>query len=193
MLSLKKDLFGAHKYSNIFTFIDNLCMINDSSEFHHYFKHVYSVLYLLWSWNIVWKTSPASRFHFFIWSLWLIKIILIKVFMIRDMNLFFNCDRSCCRRCSVRKRVFRNFAKLQNSQENTCELWKISKNTFFTEHVWATASFVGMLYKLRSSYNIYLSTDAEILRIIRTFSKKWNPLILSNSSQKSCKIRKLLE
>ena len=28
----------------------------------------------------------------------------------------------------------------QNSQENTCEFCEISKNTFFTEHVWATAS-----------------------------------------------------
>ena len=28
----------------------------------------------------------------------------------------------------------------QNSQENTCEFCKVSKNTFFTEHIWATAS-----------------------------------------------------
>ena len=82
---------------------------------------------------------------------------------------------------------------LQNSQANTYELCEISKNTFFTEHVWATASFVRMLYKLRNSYNIYSSIDAEILKIIRTFSKKWNLLILSNSSQKSCKIKELLE
>ena len=59
---------------------------------------------------------------------------------------------------------------LQNSQANTYELCEISKNTFFTEHVWATASFVRMLYKLRNSYNIYSSIDAEILKIIRTFS-----------------------
>ena len=28
----------------------------------------------------------------------------------------------------------------QNSQENTCEFCEISKNTFFTEHLWASAS-----------------------------------------------------
>ena len=27
----------------------------------------------------------------------------------------------------------------QNSQETTCELCEISKTTFFTEHLWATA------------------------------------------------------
>ena len=45
--------------------------------------------------------------------------------------------RSSHHRCSVKKGVLRNFT---DSQENTCEFWKISKNTFFTEHLWTTAS-----------------------------------------------------
>ena len=61
--------------------------------------------------------------------------------------------RNSHRRCSVRKGILRNFEK---SQENTCacnfikiealaqvfphEFCEISKNTFFAEHVWATAS-----------------------------------------------------
>ena len=69
------------------------------------------------------------------------------------------------RRCSVRKGVLRNFAKLTGkhlcqslyfnkvagldynfikietlAQVFSCEFCKIPKNTFFTEHVWATAS-----------------------------------------------------
>ena len=71
-------------------------------------------------------------------------------------------SRSSHRRYSVRKGILRNFA---NSQENTCtrvsfltkllffkketlaqvffcEFCEISKNTFFTEHLWTTASKV---------------------------------------------------
>ena len=61
-------------------------------------------------------------------------------------------SKSSHRRCSVRK-VFLEIS--QNSQENacaraskietlaqvfSCEFCEISKNTFFTEHVWASAS-----------------------------------------------------
>ena len=35
----------------------------------------------------------------------------------------------------------KNFLEIsQNSQENTCEFCEISKNTFSTEHLWATVS-----------------------------------------------------
>ena len=58
-------------------------------------------------------------------------------------------------RCSLRKGVLRNFAKLTGkhrpqscnfikketlAQVYSCEFCEISKNTFFTEHLWATAS-----------------------------------------------------
>ena len=33
---------------------------------------------------------------------------------------------------------------LQNSQGNTCEFGEISKNTYFTEYFWATASLSGI-------------------------------------------------
>ena len=74
-------------------------------------------------------------------------------------------DRRSHRRCSLRKGVLRNFAKftgkhlcqslffnkvaglgLQLYKKETlaqvffCEFCEISKNTFFTEHLWATAS-----------------------------------------------------
>ena len=69
--------------------------------------------------------------------------------------------KSSHRRCSVRKGVLGNFAKFtgkhmcQNlyfnkvaglrqalAQVFSCEFCEISKNTFLTEHVWATTSFI---------------------------------------------------
>ena len=74
-------------------------------------------------------------------------------------------SRSNHRRCSVKKGVLRNFAKFTGkhlcqslffnqvaggtcnlikketlAQVFSCEFCEIFKNTFFTEHVWATAS-----------------------------------------------------
>ena len=75
------------------------------------------------------------------------------------------CFRSNHRRCSVKKGVLRNF--LENSQESTCarasfliklaqvfscEFCEISKNTFFIEHVWGTASY----YRPVSILSIFL-------------------------------------
>ena len=52
--------------------------------------------------------------------------------------------RSIHWRCSVRKGVLRkscNFIKTETLvQVFSCEFCKISNNTFFTEHVWTTAS-----------------------------------------------------
>ena len=81
-------------------------------------------------------------------------------------------DRSSHQRCSVKK-VFLEIS--QNSQENTCarvsiliklnfikketlaqvfsfDFCEISKNTFFTEHVWATASLMNWFYYYLSIY-----------------------------------------
>ena len=38
----------------------------------------------------------------------------------------------------MKEKVFLEIS--QNLQKNTCEFCEISKNTFLTEHVWATAS-----------------------------------------------------
>ena len=64
-------------------------------------------------------------------------------------------NRSSHQRCSLRKGVLRNFAKFTGkqlifiikketlAQVLSWEFCKISKNTFFTEHFWATASKVN--------------------------------------------------
>ena len=56
------------------------------------------------------------------------------------------------KKCSIRKGVLRNFAKFTEkhlcqsltketlAQVFSCEFYEISKNTFFTEILWATAS-----------------------------------------------------
>ena len=71
-------------------------------------------------------------------------------------------SRTSHRRCSVRKGVLRNFTKFPEStcvrvstlinfikietlaQVFSCEFCEISKNIFFTEYVWATASVLHM-------------------------------------------------
>ena len=75
-------------------------------------------------------------------------------------------SRSSHRRCSVRKSVLRNFAKFTGKHQPQslyfnkvaacnfikietqaqlfpCEFCETSKNTFFTEHAWATASIIS--------------------------------------------------
>ena len=73
--------------------------------------------------------------------------------MLRD---YFN-FRSSHRRCSIKKGVLRNFTKFTGkrmhqivglqlikketlAQVFSCEFYEISKNTFFTEHLWTTVS-----------------------------------------------------
>ena len=92
-------------------------------------------------------------------------------------------------RCSVKKGVLRNFAKLTGkhlcqslflnkvtgaacnfikkdtlAQVFSCEFCEIAKNTFFTEHVWATASFTHEL-----SFKCCLSVPHHT-KILRTFT-----------------------
>ena len=57
-------------------------------------------------------------------------------------------DRSSHQRYSVRKGVLKNFAKFKGKPTVpslffslfSCEFWEISKNTYFTEHLWVTPS-----------------------------------------------------
>ena len=71
--------------------------------------------------------------------------------------------RSSHQRCSVKKGVLRNFAKFTGAACNfikkeilaqvfSCEFCEISKNTFFTEHVWATASVPAHFFVYRGTY-----------------------------------------
>ena len=80
--------------------------------------------------------------------------------------------RSNHQRCSMKKDVLRNFAKFTGkhlcqslffkketlAQVFSCEFCEISKNTFFTEHLWTTASDItSILWSYvcyRHPYNI---------------------------------------
>ena len=84
-------------------------------------------------------------------------------------------NRSSHQRCSVRKGVLRNFTiftgkhlclrpaalikKETLAQVFSCEFCKISKNTFFTEHLWATASY---LFNCRLAEEGGILTDCSI-------------------------------
>ena len=59
------------------------------------------------------------------------------------------------------KKVFLEIS--ENSQENTCEFCEISKNTFFTEHLWTTASNM----KIFAYEYLYSSPSASLLDISR--------------------------
>ena len=65
-------------------------------------------------------------------------------------------NRSSHRRCSVKK-VFLEFSQACNfikietlTQVFSCEFCEISKNTFFTEHIWVTASESKAIMKVYS-------------------------------------------
>ena len=97
--------------------------------------------------------------------------------------------RSSHRRCSVRKGVLRNFAKihrktavpslffgkvatlrpatlLKKRHVFFCEFFEISKNAFFTEHLWATASEV---FQMQSSW--YSSRLKAMIKHVRKYKK----------------------
>ena len=72
----------------------------------------------------------------------------------RKIKLYMKTDRGS-HRCSVKKGAFRNFAKFTGkhlcqsffyTKVFSCEFCKISKNTFFIEHLWATASALKKLW-----------------------------------------------
>ena len=98
-------------------------------------------------------------------------------------------DRCSHRRCNVRQCVLRNFAKLTGkhpcqslfliesqpcnfikketlAQVFSCEFCKISKNTFFTEHLWATASITT-----RSSMSKVHRANSHIIVSLQIFHK----------------------
>ena len=99
--------------------------------------------------------------------------------------------RSSHRRCSVRKCVFRNFSKFTGKQlcQNlffnkvqawglkketlaqvfSCEFWEISKNIFFAEHLWATAS----LYSHRKTSDSWVWTF-KITEEVFCKNRSWN-------------------
>ena len=101
------------------------------------------------------------------------------------------------RRCSVRKGVIRNFAKFTGkhlcqslffnkvaghvikkeilAQAFSCEFCKISKNTFFAEHLWATISknpIHGILNLIEARRNLNLSKNGFHFRL-KCFGKNY--------------------
>ena len=85
---------------------------------------------------------------------------------IRDIGMLTSLReyRSSYQRCSVKKGVLRNFAKFTekhlcqrlffNKKETlaqvfSCEFREISKNTFFTEHLWTNASENNVVWNFR--------------------------------------------
>ena len=85
----------------------------------------------------------------------------------------------CKKRCSVKKGVLRNFAKFIGkhlcqglffnkkdtlAQVFSCEFCEISKNTFFTEHIWVTAS--EFIY-LRKNYYKFCLCMKQFLNLIK--------------------------
>ena len=95
----------------------------------------------------------------------------------KSNNIHNTPNRSSHQRCSVKKGVLRNS---QNSQENTCarvcnfieketlaqvfssEFCEISENTFFTEHVWATASVQRVLTASNNNITTTLQIPTKI-------------------------------
>ena len=100
--------------------------------------------------------------------------VVVTLFKYTDsylINLHLTCYRSSHRGCSVRKGVLKIFSKFTGkhlcqsllfnkasacnfikketlAQVFSCEFSKISKDTFFIEHLWATASFETLNYAL---------------------------------------------
>ena len=97
--------------------------------------------------------------------------------------------RSSHQRCSVRKGVLRNFAKFTGKQKQTlaqvfsCEFCEISKSTFFTEHLWATASILPQVQARNTSENLLNGVKKIIYSLCR--KKKQISRIVSNNLLKS--------
>ena len=75
------------------------------------------------------------------WRFYLKKILRVHV---KDKTF----NRSSCLRCSMKKGVIRKPATLWKetlAQVFSCEFCKISKNTFFTEHLWSIASVTTVM------------------------------------------------
>ena len=111
---------------------------------------------------------------------------LLKLNLSFPNNKIYYTPRSSYRKCSTEKKnVFKNFAKFNflikllacnfikketPTQVFSCEFCDISKNTFFTEHVWATASSNCFLYRISclsmNSISLeYISFSNILLRI----------------------------
>ena len=95
------------------------------------------------------------------------------------MHFELTCMRSSHQMCSIKK-MFLEIS--QNSQENTCarvcsfikketlaqmfscDFSEISKNTFFTEHLWTTTSYAylikGLMYHYARSWNQFINSSS---------------------------------
>ena len=65
---------------------------------------------------------------------------------------------------------FNNFIKKETlAQVFSCEFCEISKNTYFTEHVWTTASIYGKFYSFQSSGNTLIIIE-RLLKVYKLCS-----------------------
>ena len=135
-------------------------------------------------------SSYAELNYFFNWLQLLSKCLTLKLNIANKKHKeLIRCDmttdkfqwingRSSHRRCSVRKSVFRNFAKFRKKQENTCArvsfLIKLQA-TFFIEHLRAIASvmesvLLSLVCMVVISCNIYNTR-----KTTSTFVCPWGP------------------
>ena len=82
-------------------------------------------------------------------------------------------SRSSHRRCSVRKSFLGNFAKFTGKH---LSLHEISKNTFFTEHLWSTAS--GLAVQPHLVFQCAFSSKVDVNFVLKMYEssliKVWN-------------------
>ena len=111
---------------------------------------------------------------------------------------FFTYFRSSRQRCSMKKGVLRNFTKFNFVKKDTlaqvfsCEFCEISKNTFFTEHLWETASekiclCVFIAHKVFQGYLVLYNVELQYTRSIskintRVASSKVRELHVSSNT-----------
>ena len=132
---------------------------------------------------ICWLPSWYLFFHFSRSDLLLVSNYVNNIYLFQKLNIFLsfkeveiwliqlpycevNFSRSSHQSCSMKKSILRNFTKFKGkhlcqslfliktlAQVFSCEFCEISKNTFFTEHLWTTALLLELV---RNSSNVVI-------------------------------------
>ena len=89
------------------------------------------------------------------------------------LNKFNTTSRSSHQRSSMKEGVLRNFVKFKETlaQVFSCEICEISKNTFFTEHLW-TQSLTKLLVKLQILRSLFCKPF-----VLESFREKFQKII----------------
>ena len=100
------------------------------------------------------------------------------------LKILQNSQENTCARISFFNKVAgvtSNFIKKETlAQVFSCEFWEISKNIFFTEHLWATASGYGQNIFSRITV-LYLIAKVE--RKEKTFYLKYEIILFQNEKR----------